>query len=125
MVDVDGARKAVDLAEPLEHLDAVTGAAEHARDRLADGAVADDRDVELVVHPQAPTARCPASDDQDWDFLAHVSSSGHSSTDWSARYRTDLNVELQSCRYDPLDGGENGGDAEQPWANDASRPLVV
>ena len=50
VVDVDGARQAVDLAEPLERLDAVAGPAEHARDRLAHGPESDDRDVELVVH---------------------------------------------------------------------------
>ena len=57
VVDVDGARQAIDLVEALERGDAVTRSTEHAGEGLPDGPVAHDGDVELSLHrPQVAAA---------------------------------------------------------------------
>ena len=50
VVDVDRPRQPVDLVVALEYGDLVTGAPEQRRERLADGAVPHDRDVDLGLH---------------------------------------------------------------------------
>jgi hypothetical protein len=49
VVEVDGPRQRVDLAEALEHHDLVSGAAEQGGQSLADRAIADDRHVDVVI----------------------------------------------------------------------------
>ena len=58
VVDVDRPRQPVDLVVALEYGDLVTGAAaEQRRERLADGAVAHDRHVDLGLHGSAARRR--------------------------------------------------------------------
>jgi hypothetical protein len=49
VVEVHGARETVDLAEPLEHGYTMPRLAKECRERLADRAVTDDRDVHVLV----------------------------------------------------------------------------